>query len=136
MLRFLIKFIVYCGLFALIILLGWIPEIAYGTMVLLCLVLAIFNTFLRPILALLALPIGLITLGFVSIFVNLLTLIITNAIMGHVIVLTFWPLLLLSIGIMIADYFVQTIRTSTKLKYRKSKSAKNKHDHSIIYTIL
>jgi hypothetical protein len=51
---------------------------------LLALTLAITNTLLRPILVLIALPFNLITFGIASIFANLLTLIIANAICGTI----------------------------------------------------
>jgi len=136
MIRLIIKLAVYFGIFAILELLGWIPELSYSTLALLGLVLALVNTFIRPIISVLMLPLGLLTLGIVSVFVNMLTIVIANAIMGSLLGFTFWPMLLLAIGIMFIDSIIRKIRTSLKFKNRKKQSAKTVKKHRISYTIL
>ena len=48
------------------------------------------NTFIRPILLILALPLNMLTFGITSIFVNTLTLVIAKAISAHAITAGFW----------------------------------------------
>lgn len=74
-----------------------------GLLLLGAFVLALVNTILRPLLTAIALPLNLVTLGIASIFVNILTLVITDAIVGGIVISGFWINMLLAVVIMVAD---------------------------------
>ncbi|MFA0815850.1 MAG: phage holin family protein [Anaerofustis sp.] len=78
--------------------------------------MAITNTLLRPILVLIALPFNLITFGIASIFANLLTLIIANAICGTILLHGFWLMFLVAAVMMFTDDLIRFIRTN---RYKK-----------------
>ncbi len=87
------------------------PAILIGGAV----VLALFNTILRPLLNLLALPINILTLGIGVIFVNILTLLITDGIFDKITISGFWVYTLIAISIMMADGFIRHRRIEEKL---------------------
>ncbi|MCK5811472.1 MAG: phage holin family protein [Clostridiales bacterium] len=78
-------------------------------------VLALFNTMLRPLLNLLVLPINVLTLGIGVIFVNILTLLITDGIFDKISISGFWIYTLIAISIMISDGFIRHKRIEEKL---------------------
>ncbi len=70
-------------------------------------VLALFNTILRPVLNILALPINILTFGIGIIFVNILTLLITDGIFISITITGFWIYTLIAISIMLSDGFIR-----------------------------
>ncbi|MFO7637365.1 MAG: phage holin family protein [Clostridia bacterium] len=71
------------------------------------LVLALVNTIIRPLLNLLALPLSIVTLGIAGIFVNMLTLLITDSIVRQIGIEGFWAYFLAALVIMICDSLVR-----------------------------
>lgn len=80
------------------------------------LMLALVNMVLRPIFVAIALPFNIITFGIASVFANLLSLVIANAIIGGPITAGFWAMLLVAFVIMLADDCVRAIRAAIKAK--------------------
>jgi putative membrane protein len=96
---------------------GWLP---FATALLLlgaAAVLAGVNTLIRPLLVTLALPFNILTFGIASLFANLLSLTIANAIMGGVMTGTFWVMLLIALVIMLADDAVRNIRQAIQKRH-------------------
>lgn len=77
---------------------------------LLALVLALANGIIRPFLTLIALPFNLLTFGIASVFVNMLTLLIADAIVTTASIGGFWLMLVVSVVIMLADTFIRWLR--------------------------
>ncbi|MBN1624802.1 MAG: phage holin family protein [Clostridia bacterium] len=103
MIKFIIRTAIYFTVLCIFALLFEKVSGAIGLLLLGAAVLALVNTILRPLLTALALPLNLVTLGIASIFVNILTLVITDAIVGGMVISGFWVNLLLAIVIMAAD---------------------------------
>ncbi|MBN2852370.1 MAG: phage holin family protein [Clostridia bacterium] len=78
-------------------------------------VLALFNTMLRPILNVFALPVNILTLGIGVVFVNILTILITNSLFDKITITGFWTYTLLAISIMMADGFIRHRAIEEKL---------------------
>ena len=88
--------------------LGWLLMGAF--------VLALVNTLIRPVFTVLALPANLLTLGIASIFVNMLTIIISAAIVSKLAISGFWIILLLAVVIMISDTVLRKARKGFLVK--------------------
>lgn len=101
MLRLLIKFIVYSFIFWLSAAAGLV-LLSVSSIFTLGAVLAAVNTLLRPVFAAVALPFNFLTFGVASVFANLLSLVIANAIAGKPL-RGFWVMLLIAFVIMLAD---------------------------------
>lgn len=70
-----------------------VPGIAcdgWGTLLITALVLGIFNAFLKPILFVLTLPLQLVTLGFFTLVINALLLMLTDTLVKEFHVRDFW----------------------------------------------
>ena len=80
------------------------------------LMLALVNMVLRPIFVAIALPFNIITFGIASVFANLLSLVIANAIIGGPITAGFWAMLLVALIVMLADDAVRAMRAAAKSK--------------------
>ena len=87
-----------------------------GLLLLGALVLALFNTLIRPVFTVLALPANLFTLGIASVFVNMLTITISDAIVRGITIDGFWINMLLAIIIMIADSVIRKGRKEIFVK--------------------
>jgi len=87
------------------------PSILIGGAV----VLALFNTLLRPLLNVLALPVNILTLGIGVILVNMLTILITNGIFEKISITGFWTYVAIAISIMIADGLVRNRKMEKRL---------------------
>ncbi|HEX2765951.1 MAG TPA: phage holin family protein [Candidatus Limnocylindria bacterium] len=70
------------------------PENAWLRFLLVALVFALVNTFIRPVLQILTFPITIVTLGLFLIVINALMLLITDAISDE-----------LALGLTVADFF-------------------------------
>lgn len=110
MLKLIIRFCVYfCALMALsLIFLG--IEGGVSAFLLLAAVLALANVIIRPIVTALALPFNLLTLGIAGVFINMLTLLIADAIVAGASIGGFWLMLLVSAVIMAADALIRWLR--------------------------
>lgn len=117
--KFLIRYSTKAAVYYLILLcacaIGLLPGTAL-TALWAALMLALVNMILRPIFVAVALPFNIITLCITSIFANLLSLVIANAIVGGPITAGFWAMLLVALVIMLADDCVRTIRAAAKAK--------------------
>lgn len=101
--RFVIKFALYFAALYVFMMVNWLPEATGNALLIAAVVLALVNTLLRPLLSLIAIPFTLLTFGIASIFVNVLTLVITNGIIGGTLDSTFWVKLVIAIAIMLVD---------------------------------
>ena len=84
------------------------------------LILAGVNTVIRPLLVTVALPFNLFLFGIVSLFANLLSLVIAAAIAGSALAAPFWTLLLIALVVMLADDGIRLIRKTIRLKRAES----------------
>ena len=116
MLRFLVKTTVYFGLLLGLMVIGLLPQAAILSILLAAAVLAAVNTLIRPVLVALALPLNLLTFGIASVFANLLSLVIANAIVGGTLTTGFWAMLLTALVIMLADDCIRLIRRAIKMQ--------------------
>lgn len=117
--KFLVRYTTKAIVYYLILLGVWAVGLLPGTALTAlwaALMLALVNMVLRPIFVIIALPFNIITLGIASVFANLLSLVITNAIIGGPITAGFWAMLLVSLVIMLADDGVRAIRAAVKAK--------------------
>lgn len=71
-------------------------------------VLAILNTFLKPILMLLSLPINIITFGLFTIIVNTVIILLTDYLVPGLTIETFWLAVLFSIVLAIVSGILNT----------------------------
>jgi|AGTN01.3.fsa_nt_gi Membrane protein of unknown function. len=115
LMRYCIKAIVYYGVLAAFMAIGLITQTLEGLLPL-ALILAAVNTVIRPFLVAVALPFNVLLLGIASVFANLLSLVIANAISGGALAAGFWVLLLISLVIMLADDGVRNLRKAIRLK--------------------
>jgi len=66
-------------------------------------ILFIVNLILRPVFLVVAFPFNILTLGIVSVFVNMLTIIIAKEFVHGATIEGFWPLAFISVLIIIVD---------------------------------
>lgn len=117
--KFLIRYSTKAALYYLILLGSWAIGLLPGTALTTlwaALMLALVNMVLRPIFVVIALPFNIITLGIASVFANLLSLVIANAIIGGPITAGFWAMLLVALIIMLTDDATRAIRAAVKSK--------------------
>jgi putative membrane protein len=74
-----------------------------GIMAVCAFVLAIVNTLVRPLFTIIALPANIITLGIASVFVNMLTVTISDALVGGASIEGVWVNLVIAITVMLCD---------------------------------
>jgi putative membrane protein len=108
--RFVIKFALYFAALYVFMVVSWLPEATGNTLLIAAVVLALVNTLIRPMLSLIAVPFTLLTFGIASIFVNILTLVITNGIIGGTLDSTFWAKAAIAVVIMLIDGGVRHTR--------------------------
>ena len=124
MIRILIKTLVYFFVFMIMTMISLVHIDSSASILFLSAVLAIANTFIRPILAVIALPFNIITFGITSIFANMLTLIIANAISGAIVSHGFWLMFLISAVIMVTADLIRTSRIHMqKTMYLRGKTS-------------
>jgi putative membrane protein len=73
------------------------------------LVLGLINTFIRPLLLLLTLPINILTLGLLTLVINALLIMLTSAIVPGFKVTGFWWALLFSLVLAVINYALGVI---------------------------
>jgi len=118
------RFILRTGIyFAIVIVFALLFEKVSGAIGLLLLgafVLALFNTLIRPVFTVLALPANLFTLGLASVFVNMLTITISDAIVGGITIDGFWINMLMAVVIMLSDSLIRKGRKEILVNRRYS----------------
>ncbi|MFZ5974224.1 MAG: phage holin family protein [Bacillota bacterium] len=110
LMRFIAYFLIFFGLSYLL------SGVAGDVMgfVLLAMILALANMLIRPLLTLVALPFNILTFGIASIFVNMLTMLIADAIVASASVTGFWTMALVSMLVMAADGCIRAVRYAGK----------------------
>jgi putative membrane protein len=108
MVKQLIRFFTYFAVFGILALIGAGVYGDIGGLLLMALILTLANLIVRPILTVLALPFNILTFGIASLFVNMLTLLIADAIVSSAFVAGFWWMLLASALIMVGDAIVRS----------------------------
>ena len=104
--RFLVYFLIFVALSTFVHgVAGDVPGFA-----LVALLLAVANLLIRPLLTVAALPFNLLTFGLASVFVNMLTLIIADAIVLSAGFAGFWTLALAAVLVMAADGCIRAAR--------------------------
>ncbi len=101
--RFVIRFALYFSALYTFMAVNWLPEATGNTLLIAAIVLALVNTLIRPLISIVAIPLTLLTMGIASIFVNVLTLVITNGIIGGTLASPFWVKLVIAVVIMLID---------------------------------
>lgn len=114
--RFVIKFALYFLTLYVFMAVNWLPEATANALLIAAVVLALVNTIIRPILSVIAIPFTVLTMGIASIFVNVLTLVITNGIIGGTLDSTFWVKLIIAVVVMLVDSGVRHSRHIAKDK--------------------
>ncbi len=115
--KFLIRFSVKAIVYYLILLGAWAVHLIPGTALTAlwaALMLALVNMVLRPIFVTVALPFNIVTFGIASVFANLLSLVIANAVIGGPVTAGFWAMLLIALAVMLADDCVRIIRAAAR----------------------
>ena len=114
--RLILRTAVYFAIIAVFTLLFKRVSGAIGLLLLGAFVLALFNTLIRPVFTALALPVNLFTLGLASVFVNMLTITISDAIVGGITIDGFWINMLMAVTVMIADGVIRKGRKEILIK--------------------
>jgi putative membrane protein len=73
------------------------------------LVLGLVNTFIKPVLLLLTLPLNILTLGLLTFVINALLILLTSALVPGFVVTGFWWALLFSLVLSIINYALSVI---------------------------
>jgi putative membrane protein len=73
------------------------------------LVLGLINTFIKPLLLLLTLPLNILTLGLLTFVINALLILLTSSIVPGFVVAGFWWALLFSLVLSIVNYVLGVI---------------------------
>lgn len=81
----------------------------FGTALIVALALGILNTFIRPVLMFLALPINILTLGLFSFVINAILIMITAAVVPGFKVESFWKALLFAVVLAVIMAILSTI---------------------------
>lgn len=115
LLRYGVKAVVYYAVLLFFMAVGWLHRTPEG-LIAPALILAGVNTLIRPVLVALALPFNVLLFGIVSVFANLLSLVIASAIAGGALAAGFWVMLLIAFVIMLADDCIRHIRKAVRLK--------------------
>jgi putative membrane protein len=73
------------------------------------LVLGLVNTFIKPLLLLLTLPLNILTLGLLTFVINALLILLTSSIVPGFVVAGFWWALLFSLVLSVINYILGSI---------------------------
>lgn len=82
----------------------------FFTAILIAVVLGVFNTFVKPILVLLTLPINIITFGIFTFVINALLVLVASALVPGFFVDGFWWALAFSLVLSIISSFLNTLK--------------------------
>ncbi|MGI5850379.1 MAG: phage holin family protein [Christensenellales bacterium] len=116
LLRYTIKAAVYYAVLLTFMAISLLPQTPLHSVLVTAVILSAVNTLIRPVLVAIALPFNIITFGIASIFANLLTLVIANAIYAGITASGFWVMLLTAFIIMLADDTIRVLRKPIKTK--------------------
>jgi putative membrane protein len=81
----------------------------FGAALVTALVLGLVNTFIKPVLLLLTLPLNILTLGLLTFVINALLIMLTSALVKGFSVAGFWWALLFSLVLSIVNYLLNVI---------------------------
>lgn len=81
----------------------------FGAALITALVLGLINTFIKPVLLLLTLPLNILTLGLLTFVINALLIMLTSAIVSGFSVGGFWWALLFSLVLAIVNFLLNVI---------------------------
>ncbi|MEA2020444.1 MAG: phage holin family protein [Patescibacteria group bacterium] len=85
-------------------------EIAsFGVAVITAIVLGVLNTFLRPILIFLTLPVNILTLGLFTLVINILIILLTSRLVPEFSVSGLLPALVFSIMLVLTNWFLSLL---------------------------
>ena len=118
-LRYTVKAVVYYALLLAFMAIGLLTATPVS-LIWAALILAGVNTLIRPLLVTVALALNVFLFGIVSVFANLLALVIASAIAGGVLAAGFWVMLLVALVIMLVDDAIRHIRKAVRLKRTES----------------
>lgn len=93
---------------------GGINVIDYTTALIVAVVLALLNTFLKPILVLLTIPVTIITLGLFLLVINAIIILIADKFIDGFSVSSFWTALLFSILLSVSQSLLDKLFISKK----------------------
>ena len=108
---FLISWLIYAlAIFITAYLLPGVRLTGYAAALATAVVLGLINTFIRPLLLLITLPVNILTLGLFTLVINALLIMLTSAIVPGFYVAGFWQALLFSVVLFIVNYALSFIR--------------------------
>ncbi len=90
-------------------LLPGVEIIGIGTIIIVAIVLGVLNTFIKPILLLLTLPITILTFGLFALVINALLILLASAVIPGFIVDNFWWALLFAIVLSLVSSFLNSL---------------------------
>ena len=93
---------------------GGINVIDFTTALIVAVVLALLNTFLKPILVLLTIPVTIITLGLFLLVINAIIILIADKFIDGFSVSSFWTALLFSILLSVSQSLLDKLFISKK----------------------
>jgi putative membrane protein len=80
-----------------------------GAALIAALVLGLINTFIKPVLMILTLPINILTLGLLTFVINALLILLTSAVVPGFVVTGFWWALIFSLVLSVVNYLLGVI---------------------------
>jgi len=107
---FLIHWLIYAV--AIVITAYLLPGIqlsGFSAALVTALVLGLVNTFIRPLLLLLTLPLNILTLGLLTFVINALLILLTSSIVPGFVVAGFWWALIFSLVLSVVNYALSFI---------------------------
>ncbi|MBU5637099.1 phage holin family protein [Geomonas sp. Red69] len=81
----------------------------FGAALIAALVLGLINTFIKPVLMLLTLPLNILTLGLLTFVINALVIMLTSALVSGFSVAGFWWALLFSLVLSVVNFLLNAI---------------------------
>lgn len=121
MLRFLIKwFISAVALLVVVHVFSGVSSASLQTTIVMALVLGLLNTFLKPLLSFLSLPIMIITLGLFTLIINALTFFLAAKLVQGFYVAGFWSACWAALIYSIVTFLINMLIVTDKNEYRYS----------------
>ena len=111
-----------------------VPGIHYGKwpdLLVATLILGLLNTFVRPVLMLLSLPLLIFTLGLFTLVINALLLLLVNALMGdHFEIRSFWSAFLGALVISVVSLLLNSITGTgdARISYKRGQPPRKRDD--------
>jgi len=110
--KIIIRFLAYFMIFMVLSRLSIGVSGTVAGFLLLSFALVVANLLIRPLVLLIALPFNLFTFGIASVFVNMLTILIADAIVASAAITGFWVMALTSVLVMVVESVLRGIRRS------------------------